>query len=358
MTSRSDPPGALHSRSDGEVPWAHTLFEQPWWLEAVAPGSWDEVVIDKAGQVAARLPFVVRKRYGVTALTQAPLTRFLGPWLRPATGKYTNRIAAEIELMSEIVERLPAHDVFQISFDPDVTNWLPFHWADFGATVRYTYRIDDTNDLDAVWANFASATRGHIRRAERDLRACTDLDLQSVLDLNRGTFARQGLAVPFDDDFARRLDRACVAHDARTIIGAVDAGGRVHAACYVVHDSRTSYLLYGGDDPSSRSSHGTSLIVWEAIRQAAANGRRLDFLGSMSKPLEQRNRGFGARQVPYLFVSRERPMVHLARVARDGAQRARRRLPELASGLRGRLRSASPGAGVPSEPRLDRRGDG
>jgi len=57
-------------------------------------------------------------------------------------------------------------------------------------------------------------------------------------------------------------------------------------------------------------------------------------------------------------VSRERPVVHLARVARDGAERARRRLPELASSLRGRLRSASAGIGVPSEPQLDRRGNG
>ena len=133
-----------------------------------------------------------------------------------------------------------------------------------------------------------------------------------VLRINRMLFDRQGLAPPFDDALAHRLDDACRKRDARQIVAAVDAGGRVHSALYLVRDATTTYLLYGGTDPEFRSSGVNSLVVWEAIRRASERSQHFDFLGSMIESVERVNRSFGARQLPYFFVSRSRPHARAA----------------------------------------------
>lgn len=315
------------SPAAADIPWVHTPFEQPWWLEAVAPGRWGQVVIERNGAVEARLPYVRARRLGITVLTQAPLTRFLGPWLRPSEGRYATRLSREKELMAALIAGLPRFDAYHASFAPAVGNVLPFYWAGFDASVRYTYRLELT-DPDALWAGLDKSVRSHIRRAGRELEVRDDLDLDTLLRLHRATMARHGRPEDCDDDLVRRLDQACAARQARSVVAAVDAKGRVHAASYVVRDDTTSYLLFSGADDELRASGATSLVRWEAIRRAAALSARFDFLGSMLEPIERVNRQFGGRQVPYYFVTRARPHVSLLLAARRAldTRRTTRRL--------------------------------
>jgi hypothetical protein len=307
-----------------EIPWAHTLFEQRWWLEAVAPGQWGETLVERQGTVVARLPWVRRRRLGVTVLTQPPLTRFFGPWLHSSASEYEARLRIERDLMTELIAKLPRFDAYRASFAPAVTNWLPFYWAGFDATVRYTYRLDDLSDPDRLWDGLGKNVRNHVRRASRQLEVRTDLGVDDVLRINRKVFARQGLSVSFSDALAHRLDHACQARGARSILAAVDADDRVHAAQFFVRDATATYSLFGGADPELRSSGAHSLVVWEGIRRACENSQRFDFLGSMIESIERFNRAFGARQVPYFFVSRTRPHVRPLLAARDAAIRLAR----------------------------------
>jgi hypothetical protein len=309
------PPSSDAGQAD--IPWVHTPFEQRWWLEAVAPGQWGEVLIERQRDVVARLPYVRKKRFGFTVLTQAPLTRFVGPWLRPPDGKPGARLGSERELMTELIAGLPRFDAYRGNFAPAVTNWLPFYWAGFEATLRYTYRFDDLSDPDRLWTDVAKSTRNHIRRAGQHVEVRTDRGVEDVLRINHKVFARQGLAVPYGDTLVHRLDLACRARGVRTVLTAVDAQDRVHAATYLVRDGTTTYMLFGGADPEFRSSGARSLLVWEAIRRAGEETRSFDFLGSMIESVERFNRSFGASQVPYLFVTRARPVARLLLAARQ-----------------------------------------
>jgi Acetyltransferase (GNAT) domain len=287
----------------------HSVFEQPWWLEATAPGQWGESVVKRGDEVVGRLPYAVKKRLGVTVLSHPVLTPTLGPWLRSTPGKYVKQLEDEKHLMTELIEQLPPFHVFQQNFSPAVTNWLPFYWAGFQATPRYTYRIPDITDVDRVWDDCAHNVRRHVRKAAKELSLRTDLGVDVLVELNHQIFQRQGLRMAYSAEFMHRLDRACAAHDARTLLFAVDARERVHAAAFLVHDTDVTYLLTSGVDTELRSSGAQSLLVWEAIRHAAARSRSFDFAGSMIESVERFNRGFGARQYPYLFVRRTRPGV-------------------------------------------------
>ena len=314
----------------------HALFEQPWWLDAVAPGGWGVSVVENGGEIAARLPYAITERFGLRMLSQPPLTTTLGPWVRPTPGKYVTQLEQEKELLTQLIAGLPRHDAFRQTFAPAAGNALPFLWAGFQASVRYTYRIPDLGDVDAVWSELAHGVRRHVRKAEKELEVRTDLGVDTLLALNRQIFERQGLAPPFAPEVLRRLDAACAARGHRQMFFAVDERERVHAAAFLVHDPETAYLLTSGVDTELRSSGAQSLLVWEAIRFAATVSRTFDFAGSMLEQVERFNRSFGARQTPYLFVERTRPHVRPLLAARD-------RLPDVVRLARGLARRRGDG---------------
>jgi hypothetical protein len=102
---------------------------------------------------------------------------------------------------------------------------------------------------------------------------------------------------------------------------AQDEAGRVHAVSYAVWDRNAAYYLIGGGDPALRTSGASSLLMWESIMRARAVTDVFDFEGSMLRPVERFFRAFGARQTPYLRVSRARPHARAALALRAGMRR-------------------------------------
>jgi Acetyltransferase (GNAT) domain len=286
------------------IPWVNCIFEQPWWLNAVAPGQWGAAEVMRGDKVVARLPYMHRRRLGLTTISQPPFTQTLGPWLAPMEGKYARRVETEKKLLGQLVEALPAFDFFRQSLSPSLTNWLPFYWAGFEATIRYTYRISDLTDLDRVKSEFQEHVRRGIKKAENAVEIDHDFPLEDLLRLNEQTYARQGVKSPDDPDLIRRLDAACASRGARRIIGAVDAGGRTHAALYVVWDDQTLYALINARDPELQTFGSNTLLYWEAIKLASEVSQLFDFEGSMLEPIEHFFRGFGGRQTPYFSISK------------------------------------------------------
>ena len=288
------------------------IFHQPWWLDAVAPGRWDAVTVERGGRTVARMPFAVRGPRRFRVLTQPPLTPFLGPWITPEAGaKYASALGDQMELQSLLEAELPTAVAFHQNFPSTVRTCLPFIWAGYRAEVRYTYRLEDLHSETALWDGLAGNIRREIRKAQRQLRVCQGSDVDLFHAVLTKTFRRQDLAAP-DRDRLDRIDAACARHGARTMLFAYDEADRIHAVAYVVRDRRTAYYLMGGGDPELRTSGASSLLLWEAIRQSRTATPVFDFEGSMLRPVERFFRAFGGRQSPYLHISR---MTRTARAA-------------------------------------------
>jgi lipid II:glycine glycyltransferase (peptidoglycan interpeptide bridge formation enzyme) len=285
-TTGSAPVAPAEVRADAnETPCAHALFQQPWWLDAVAPGAWEAATVTRDGEVVGRLPYVRMRRFGVTILGQPLLTQFLGPWIK-------------------LIAALPKHDVFIQECHPSITNCLPFYWQGFSQSVRYTYVLDDLDDLDKIWAGFRKTVRAHIRKAEQEIVVRTIDDVEPFIALNRMTYERQGIPMPYSAEVIRRLDAACSARGVRRILLAEGADGTPHAVVYLVWDADSAYSLMSGNDPRLRSSGAISLLRWEAIKFARQVTRRFDFEGSMLQPVERFFRAFGGRQVRFARLAR------------------------------------------------------
>jgi hypothetical protein len=304
------------------APGTASLFQQPWWLDAVAPGRWSAVRVLRDGEVVGYLPYLREGVPGLRFSTQPVLTPALGPWVRPTNDGYRHTLANEHAAVAELISALPHFDYLLQRCSPTFTNGLPFIWAGFDVRVGYTYRLTELDDLDRVWAGFEEQRRRAVRKAQRTLEVVEDSDLDALLRLGDLTFHRARVSVPYDHDTLRRLDAACRLHDACSLLVAHDGGGTPRAVVYLVHDEHATYYLLGGQDDEGRASGAMTLLLWEGICRAAAGGTLFDFEGSMIESIERFFRSFGARQVPYLIVSRAgarlRPILPLARIARRG----------------------------------------
>jgi Acetyltransferase (GNAT) domain len=311
----------------GETQYANAIFQQPWWLDAVAPGRWSEVTVERDGQTIARLPYAVRGRGRLRMLTQPPLTQTLGPWVQRSKAKPAHALGEEIELLTALEAALPEAGAFNQQFSPTMLNALPFHWAGYRLELHYTYRLEGLRSKEALWEGLRGNIRSDIRKARRRVDVCDDLGLDRFYTVWAKSFARQGLEPPHTLAQLERLDGACATRGAREMLFARDEADRVHAVAYVVSDERGAYYLLGGGDPELRGSGASSLLVWESIMRARRATDIFDFEGSMLKPVERVFRAFGSRQTPYLHVSRASAPARAALAMRAGCRRltARRR---------------------------------
>ncbi len=283
------------------------IFSRDWWLDATAGSeAWDVALVEQEDVIVAAMPYALRRRYGFSVIGQPPLTQTLGPWMRPDGPKPARYAASDKKIMSELIGQLPAFDLFRQNWHHSRGNWLPFYWKGFQQTTRYTYVQEELGDEARLWSGLQDNIRSDIKKATSrfKLQVVDTLPVDDFIRLNRLTFARQQLALPYSDDYVRRLDAACEAHGCRKCLIAVDPDGRQHAGAYIVWDENSAYYLMGGGDPELRNSGATSLCLWEAIRFSAGVTRCFDFEGSMLESVEKFFRAFGARQQPYFEISK------------------------------------------------------
>ncbi|MCG8610518.1 MAG: GNAT family N-acetyltransferase [Pseudomonadales bacterium] len=284
----------------------NSIFEQPWWLDAIAPDHWQAVEVRMNGDLQARLPFTMKPGpLGMKVIAMPPLTQTLGPWLKPSNAGYSKHLSWQKSVLTQLIKQLPDFDYLALNLAPELTNWLPFHWQGFQQTTRYSYRLENLADLNKVWSGFQTKIRTDIRKAQKTVTIRDDLSLDKFWNVHCMTFQRQGKIPSYGKDLVARLHAACVAHGASKMFFAEDTQGRIHAVVYLIWDAKSAYYLLGGGDPALRNSGATSLALWEAIQFASTVTNAFDFEGSMVEPIERFFRGFGATQTPYFRIEKK-----------------------------------------------------
>ncbi|HWL28912.1 MAG TPA: GNAT family N-acetyltransferase [Burkholderiaceae bacterium] len=279
------------------------LFSRAWWLDAAAgKDNWDVVLIENGGSIMAALPYVIKRRFGFTLLTHPPLTQTLGPWLRPTATTHTKQLSRQKELMTALIARLPPFDYFDQRWHYSNTNWLPFYWAGFKQTTRYTYVLEDLSELDKVFAGFSPDKRRDIKKAEKSLTVKFDISAEEFYGNHKMTLAQRNSKITYSFDVFKRMYDSGYQRDSVRTFAAYDAQNNLHAAQFIVWDQNSAYGLISTIDHRYRGSGAMSLLVREAIRHSSKKTKKFDFEGSMIEAVEHSNRQFNAVQIPYFDV--------------------------------------------------------
>lgn len=279
------------------------IFFQDWYLDAVCQeGHWEVVMEEKAGKIVGVLPYYIKQKGPFKYITMPPLTKMMGPFILPAY----RTDAHFIKITTALIEQLPSVAASEQLLDYSIDNWLPFYWKGYQQTTRYSYILDLSN-MEEVYKNLSADYKNNkIKKARELVTIVQDRSLELLYGVNKMSFDRQQLAVPYSLDFLKRLDVALMEQDARTMFFAIDESEQIHAVAYLIWDKQRAYYLLAGDDPTLRKSGAGILLAWRAIQYTneVLGLPIFDFQGSMIPSIERVRRQFGAIRQPYFFINK------------------------------------------------------
>ena len=282
--------------SDMVTPYANSLFEQPWWLDIVAPGQWHEVLVkDKQDHVVARMPYVSDgKRIFMPKLTQN-----LGIWMDHSI---VHDYGKQKDAINALFAQLPECKSVTHTLSSDNQYILPFRWLGYSYEPTFSYRLPELHDLDGLYSRLNKTAKKNIKYARNKVTISDQLDMANLWSIQEKTYQAQKRKNPMDRDLLQRIITACEENGHGKYMEARDAEGNLHCCSYFVYDEKVCYYLISGSDPAFRSSGAQSLILWEGIQFAAKHSEIFDFEGSSVEGIENFFRQFGGVCTPLYTI--------------------------------------------------------
>jgi len=300
----------LFCKTEEDLP----IFMQYWWLDNVAwKWNWNVIIVEKWWYIKAIFPYCKTKRFNIFKWLSSPkLTQFLWPYIKyPKWQKYSTRLSYEKKILNEIIKQIPKYDYFDQSFSSDITNWLPFYWKWYKQTTRYSYVIDDIS-IENLEKDFETDIRRRRRKANKcGVRVLESKDIKKFYELNKKTFIRQNIKIPYNFEFVNKLYNACLKNNSCKIYFAKDSDDNIIAGNLLVYDKNTVYYLMWGIDPNKKDLGGMDVVQFESIKFALKNNKKFDFEGSMIENIERYFRSFGSIQKSYFRISKINSKLYL-----------------------------------------------
>ena len=282
------------------------IFSRDWWLDTVCgEDKWDVLLVEDKGRVLAAMPVYIPLP-GVISMPD--YTQTMGPWFAPEAEdtKYTTVLGHRQMLCKAFTDELKKNPVFLQNFNYQITDWLPFYWAGFKQTTRYTYLLEDIGNKEIIREGMSVHTRRNINKAKEKHQVMVRKgipadDFLAILDK---TFQRQRKKNYQSSKTLKRLIDVCRQRGQGDLWGGYDASGNLHAAVFIVWQESSAYYLAGGGDPAYRDSGAHSLVLWEAMQYVSDKSKVFDFEGSMIPGVERFFREFGAIQKPFFTITK------------------------------------------------------
>lgn len=271
------------------------IFNKSYWLKQVSD-EFKILVAEENNKIVGgiALPSIRSKLYKNPKLTPQLGVIFSKPNNKQ---KYCSIISNQMEITEALIKKLPKFNLFNYNFNYNYTNFLPFIWNGFSVNVNYTYIIEDLTDLDKVHSNFDYDVKYTIKKAQKNnLRVTDEFGIKEFFEVNKKTFNRQGINMPYTFEFLSELDSVLDEHGNKKIFFALDNENRIIAGIYILYDSECAYYLMGGADPEFRNTGAQTFLIWEGIKFASTVSKKFDFEGSMIKSIEKPFREFGGTQ--------------------------------------------------------------
>ena len=282
------------------------IFSQSWWMDILCgKDNWDVWLYDNGEQILAAMPYYMEQRGEYRYITKPLLTQNNGIiFKRDDTRKAVTTAELQEKIINAACEYIKSLklDVYEQQFHRSFQNWQPFFWNRYTNIVRYTYVIENTTNLDNVFAEFSANYRKNVRKGQRLTHVVTDITPDVFFDEHEKIFLKQGLQSPINREQWGELYSACCAHQAGQIICAKDDNDNIHSVMFVIWDDEAMYPLLGGYMPEYSNSQSYPALTYYSICMAHEKGLAYDFEGSMIQRIAKSFRQFGGRPMPYYRI--------------------------------------------------------
>jgi hypothetical protein len=286
------------------------LFHEPWWLVAVSGGRYREAVVEQGGNIVGRLPYVTSARGPFRVARMPQFTHVLGPLVYTGVGKSQTRLNHRLSITRALIDKLPRLALFEQHLDPAAddgfasADGLAFQDRGFSVSPQYTFQIDCTRPVEALWDAMHFKTRQHIRRAGEKYTVHSVDDAALFEDVYVRNLRATGRANRLEFERFPALFAECRARACGEILAAFSAQGAPVAMVFLVWSAKTMYYLLSTRGPDPNDNGSVNLLLWESMQRAHQRGLVFDLDGVHTSGSARFLSGFGGRIRTRLLVRR------------------------------------------------------
>ena len=226
------------------------------------------------------------------------------PYGGPVIFKVPNEERNKIRLIRRIENELSKYltenfDELSFSTDNKIVDIMPFIRNGLIPEVRYTYKIDLSNEIAVIYNNFGSDRKKEIRRAVNN-------NVEFYLDKQLKYFSAEKCVdwekkynFPSSTEWTRQYIESTIAKN-RGMCFVAKKDDTVYGAVHMAWDKTTAYILYSYFDPNYDFGAIAFLYykIFEYLKEKE-NIKFIDFEGSVYESVEDFNISFGAYQSRY-----------------------------------------------------------
>lgn len=294
---------------------ALSIFHEPWWLDIATQGNWKLATVNRNNQIIGEMPYTPTRQHLWRVAHLPPLTRTLGPVIKPVTGSDACQRHHRHDVTAKLIEQLPDCDSFFQVFDPRIDDAIAFALKGFSVSARYTFQIDANSSTDDAWASLDTKTRNVIRGAQRSLTVAPIETPSEFIQFYEANLASRSRTNAYSSEVMRQLVKAFVERKAGTLLGVYETGGRLVAAIGLVWDRHATYYLLTSRVQDAHCG-SISLLLWTGIQRALESKLTFDFDGFASPSTFHFLSAFGATLRQRLAVERLGTGYSLARAVK------------------------------------------
>jgi hypothetical protein len=299
-----------------------SIFHEPWWLDAATNGAWQLAEVKHGNIVIGEMPYTLMKKGLWHISTLPPLTRTLGPVIKPHQSvggdrEWTQRLG----IARDLIAQLPKCARFHQLMDPRISEAeaLAFRLEGFTVKVSFTLIADGWTDEATAFAALKGTTRTAVRRAQECLTVRTIDSAKEFLDFYDANLVARNRVNVYGAARMGRLLNEVLNRQAGTLFGAFDSQGTLVAASAVIWDSRAAYYFLTARRPDAHGG-AVSLMLWTAMRIAGERGLAFDFDGVSTTGILKFLGGFGGRLVRRFEIERTMPVYGALRTTLHSAR--------------------------------------
>jgi hypothetical protein len=299
-----------------------SIFHQPWWLDIAANGAWRVAEVKHGNTVVGEMPYMVSPKGLWQISMMPPLTRTLGPVIRPhQSGAGEREWSQRLDIARELIAQLPRFAHFAQIMDPRVSEAeaLAFRLGGFDVKVAFTLIHDGWTDEATAFAALRGTARTAVRRAQECLTVRPIDSATAFLDFYNANLTVRNLDNKHAaTTMAHLLDEAML-REACTLLGAFDSKGALVAGTALLWDTKKAYYFLSTRCQDAHSG-AVSLLIWSAMCIGGKRGLSFDFDGISTAGILQFLGGFGGRLVRRFEVERTMPLYAALRTTLHGAK--------------------------------------
>ena len=249
---------------------------------------------------------------GITILSNPPFTPSCGLYFNNPSQSITSTYSFNKKVNHEIAHFINKQNA-SIKIFSLPTNYIDtqdFFWLNYKVIPNYTYHINLSSDIEAIFSNFSSERKKSIRKAIKDEIVVKKTDnYQLVLDLVLKTFNRKQKKLN-----AYFLNKILFdfANDTNSFAFVAFKNNIPIACTFCVYDDQRAYYLLGGYDNANKHHGAGPLCMYNSIDYAKQIKLPVfDFEGSMLPEVEKYFRDFGGVLTPYYTINKANRIIEI-----------------------------------------------